>query len=334
MSRLTIQIVGWNSAGVLPETLKALQNLPRSEVIVRYIDNASADDSCALVRKMVPWADVIKLSANRGFAGGHNVGFSHCTTPFVLTLDPDVVLDWKGINEVLASFTDKAIGAAQGILYRSSGTQGMGRHTIDSAGIVHSLALNGKDRGAAELDHGQYTDRADLLAVTGACGCYRMKALRSVAYPASLQKHTRNTLLEIFDNDFFSYKEDVDLGWRLSRAGWKILYVPVRVGMHRRTLGKRGALGWGLNPITIYQRLKSPRTRYSLRNYVWMLLKNVTLKQELKHELFIDARLLVFFMLSFLYLPLWATWWEIGRGFSSMVKKRTAQQMHRARPAS
>ncbi len=305
---------------MLRQTLAALQRIPRDAVVIRYIDNASTDDSVALVRRMLPYADVIELTENKGFAGAHNVGFARCTTPLVLTLDPDVELNWQGIMRVLAAFDDPRVGAAQGKLYRSNpGTAR--KRVIDSAGIVHTLALNGKERGANEEDGGQYDVPARLLAVTGACGVYRMEALREVAYGA--HSPWLAGVKEIFDNDFFSYKEDVDLGWRLNNAGWKVLYVPIAVGVHRRTLGKRGVLGWGLHLTAIYMRLKSSRTRYSLRNYVWMLVKNITLTDDLKHEFFIDARLFAFFALSLLYPPLLSVWWETVRGLPRMLEKRT-----------
>lgn len=324
---VTIQLVGWNSAQELPRTLEALRSVPRDSVVIRYIDNASNDASVALVRQMVSGAAVVELPENRGFAGAHNIGFSQCTTPFVLTLDPDVEVAWEGILKVLRAFDDPRVGAAQGKLYRSGNSENSeyskyselsenNKHNIiDSAGIVHTLTLNGRERGANEPDTGQFDTPASLLAVTGACGMYRMDALRQVA-------HRLGDAYEIFDADFFAYKEDVDLGWRLKRAGWRVAYMPAIVGVHRRTLGRRGYLGWGLRPRAIYARLASSRTRYSLRNYVWMLVKNMTLRDDLVHEIFIDARLFVFLVLSMLYPPLLSVWWEIVRGLPRMARKR------------
>lgn len=304
--KITIQVVGWNSVKVLPETLAALSTIPRDEVVIRYIDNGSKDSSVQLVRKMLPEAEVIELKENKGFSGAHNTGLVKCQTPYVLTCDPDLVLDWAGMKKLLEIFNDSKVGAVQGKLYRAEGK------IIDSAGIGQTLALNGKERGANREDMGQFEDEAKLLAVTGACGLYRMAALRSVAHSDT----------EFFDKDFFAYKEDVDLGWRLNKAGWKVLYKPVLIGRHRRTLGRRGGLGWGANPRAIYGRLKSPRTRLSLRNWVWMVAKNSSFRQSLLHEIFVDARLLVFLLLSLTYPPLFSVWGEILRGLSRMLDKR------------
>lgn len=299
--QLTIQIVGWNSAPVLPATLTALKKIPTAEVMIRYIDNNSQDDSIHLVRYALPGAEIIELPANRGFAGAHNLGFAKCATPYVLTCDPDMQPDWEGIKKLLALFNDPEIAAVQGKVLRPDGK-------IDSAGIKLSLALNGIERGANTEDRGQYNQQAELIAVTGGAGIYRMKTLESVG---------------TFDEDFFAYKEDVDLGWRLNNAGYKVLYVPIFMGMHARTLGRRGAFNWGLNPKEIYKRLKSPRTRYSFRNWIWMITKNVTLKQELAAEIFILARLAVFFVLSITYPPFFKVWLETLQGIPKMLDKRS-----------
>jgi GT2 family glycosyltransferase len=253
---VTIQIVGWNSAKHLPQTVTALKAIPAEEVIIRYIDNASSDNSVSIVHDALPHADIIELGENKGFAGDHNIGFSMCTTPFVLTHDPDLTLHWPGMRRLLRLFDNPEVGALQGMLLRD----GEASTPIDSAGIVHTITLNGKERGAGEKNNGQYDKQEHVLAVTGACGLYRVAALRDVSEEG-----------EIFDADFFAYKEDVDLGWRLNRAGWKVMYYPVLMGHHHRTLGKRGFMNWGLNFTAVQNRLRSPRTYYSIRNYNWMI---------------------------------------------------------------
>jgi hypothetical protein len=74
----------------------------------------------------------------------------------------------------------------------------------------------------------------------------------------------------------------------------------------------------------IRQRLASPRTRYSLRNWVWMIVKNVSWRQEMAADLFITGRLAVFFILSLLHPPLLKVWVEIARGLPIMFAKREA----------
>jgi GT2 family glycosyltransferase len=305
-AKLTIQVVGWNSAAELPETLAALSTIPRGEAEIRYLDNASRDDSVALVKRYLPQADIVELSRNTGFGGAHNIGLHMCRTPFVVVLNPDVVLNWAGVRDLMRVFDDPTVGAAQGKLYRTDGRM------LDSAGIIKTSALNGSERGAFEEDRGQYNTEANLLAVTGACGLYRLAALNRVADESG----------EFFDEDFFAYKEDVDLGWRLNRAGWRVVYRPILMGQHRRVLGRRGFMNWGLTPRSVIERLRSERTRYSLRNWVWMIAKNASLREEMRAEIFIDARLFFFFAVSLVYWPLVPVWTEIFRGLPLMAAKR------------
>lgn len=126
---------------------------------------------------------------------------------------------------------------------------------------------------------------------------------------------------EVFDESFFAYKDDVDLGWRLNKAGWGVQYIPVLVGHHARTMGKRGMFNWGIAPKTIAERIANNRTRLSLRNYIWMLAKNMTLQDELKHDLFIAIRLSIFFILSLFSWKLLSVWKEAFQGIHKMHEK-------------
>lgn len=320
--KLTIQIVGWNHRKDLSFAVEGLRDVPKDLVDIRYIDNASGDGSADFFEQELPFADVIRLDRNIGFVGAHNIGLAACSTEFVLIHDPDLRINWSGVRTMLDQFESRDdLGAAQGLLLRDEKKEG--RNVIDSAGIELSMALNGIERGAGEVNDGQYNTEAQIIGPTGACALYRMSALRQVAHSDT----------EFFDADFFAYKDDVDLGWRLTRAGWVVSYLPIEVGTHRRTLGKRGLFGWGLNPVVIYRRLSNPRTAYSLRNYFWTIIKNVTLKQALIHEIFVDARLLVFLVLSVFYPPLFKTWWEMLSGIRKMLEKRMAleQKLERLR---
>lgn len=309
--KITIQIVGWNSADVLVEGLLALKEIPENEVAIHYIDNNSRDGSVALVKEHLPRARITELDENAGYSKAHNIGLAECKTPYVMVHDPDLVINWPSIRKLLLEFEDGQVAAVQGKILRAMKAAG-DKKIVDSAGINLTLALNGRERGANQEDRGQFDKKVNVAATTGTCSVYRLEALKKIAHRKE----------EIFDEDFFAYKEDVDLGWRLNNKGWKVIYVPQEIGIHRRTLGGRGFMNWGLHPKGIISRLKNPRTRYSLRNWVWMIVKNASLKEEVIHEIFIDVRLFVFFVLTLLYWPLFSVWGEIIKGIPKMMKKR------------
>ncbi len=313
---LTIQIVTWNSEGVLADTLAALKRIPPSAAVIRFIDNNSTDATRRMIAAALPAADIVALPHNIGFAAAHNLGFAKCTTPLVLTCDPDVAIAWEGLEELLDVFNDEHVAAAQGKLLRPQNDPAA-RPVIDSAGITRTFSLNAKERGAGEIDLGQYNASATVDAVTGAFGLYRMSALQAIAYQGT----------EIFDVDFFAYKEDVDLGWRLQRAGFISVYRPILVGIHHRTLGPGSRNNWGSSPVSFYRRLRNVRTHYSLRNYVWLLVKNISGREILLHDVGIAGRLLVFACLTVLYPPLLMAWLQALQGLPSMIQKRVIKNV-------
>lgn len=317
---LTIQILGWNSSKQLKLLLPTL--VPYADdVVIRYIDNASTDDSVALVTAAMPNADIVSLSKNTGYTNGHNIGFTRCTTPYVLVVNPDVTLNWDSVVGVLEEAKKyPAWGAIQGILLRP-GTPVI----VDSAGIMRTLTFNGREIDAGdEYTAKKYTQRS-VDAVTGACALYSMAALRKVAYG---EYEIEQTLaLEVFDKDFFAYKEDVDLGWRLQQNGFHNICLPIEIGTHYRQLRS----GWGHSIHTIKNRLKNRRTQLSFRNYLWMVAKNAPVGQLLLRELFVDLRLLLFFLLSLLYWPFFSVWADALHGLPNMLHKRSHEAINHNR---
>ena len=289
--KLTIQIVTWNSEKHLQKTLGALKDLPQALGVVRVIDNGSQDGTVACVKMLLPQADLVVLPHNIGFARAHNLGFAKCTTEFVMTHDPDVTFNPESLPELLNSFDDETVAAVQGKLYRVEQAPDE-RPIIDSAGIVHTATLNGRERGASEIDNGQYNATENVLAVTGAAGIFRITALEKIAYGGG-------NLPEVFDEDFFAYKEDVDLGWRLNRAGFVCRYEQA------------------------IRRIFSPRTRYSIRNYVWMLVKNISWKQEIAYGIPIAIRLAFMVAATVVFFPLFSIWLEVAEDIPTMIRKRS-----------
>ena len=86
------------------------------------------------------------------------------------------------------------------------------------------------DRGAGEVDRGQYDTPGVVFGVSGAAGCYRRAMLDDVAIAG-----------EVFDEDFFAYREDADLAWRAQLLGWDALYVPGGHGHARPARHARAA---------------------------------------------------------------------------------------------
>jgi len=94
---------------------------------------------------------------------------------------------------------------------------------IDSTGIYFTRNMRHLDRGAEEIDHGQYNEAQCVFGASGAAAFFRREFIADVSVDG-----------EFFDEDFFSYREDADLAWRAQLMGSKCLYVPVAVAWHVR----------------------------------------------------------------------------------------------------
>ena len=164
-------VINWNGAADLPACLPALagQTCPPAEIVV--VDNASTDDSPAVLRAF-PGVRVVASPTNLGFAGGANAGIRATTAPLVATFNPDVTLDPTWAEALLQAFAaDPRLGAAGGkLLYPD-------RRTIQHAGgRIERPLLVGPNVGRGERDDGQYDTPADVDFVTGGAMMLRRTA--------------------------------------------------------------------------------------------------------------------------------------------------------------
>ncbi len=194
---------------------------------------------------------LIENQTNRGFAVGHNQAFVVCQAAYVLVLNPDTELQAGYLAEVIRVLeSDGRIASVQGKLYRQL-PEGEKYGIIDSCGLEMKPWGQVMDIGQNRPDKGNFEAQKGVFGATGACALYRLEALKQVA-----DKHG------IFDERFGSYKEDVDLAWRLQRAGWKAVFTPKATAWHGRGVGRGDTRSWRIRCL-------------SLRNHVLMFLKNV-----------------------------------------------------------
>lgn len=281
--KLSINIVVWNSMRFLPDLLESIMEQTYKDFNVLVIDNGSTDGVEAFLREHHPEVGFIRNARNLGFSPAHNQGIRYAIEHwpptelqdrFILITNPDVLLTPTFLEELLASSrAHPEVGSFGGKLLRAFGEQ-MGDEVfhevvysdrIDSTGLNPHRNGTVTDRGAGELDEGQYGAQEHVFGISGALALYRASALAEVRH-----------LDEFFDQDFFAYKEDVDLAWRLQRVGWDALYVPRAVAYHYR--GVYGSEKSGLWARVRNRRNKSPvRNYYSTRNHWLLLVKNLTM---------------------------------------------------------
>ena len=224
MTDVSIVVVTHDSAADLPASLAsaAAQRGVATEMLV--VDAASRDGSADRARRLVPSARVLELPENVGFSAAMNAGIAASGGRYVLALNPDCRLE-PDYCAILAARLDagRSVGSASGRILRAEGPDLRATSRLDSTGIVFHASGRHFDRGSEKEADGRYLVEEEVAGATGAAGFYRREALESAKTSAGY-----------FDEDFFLYREDADLAWRLRRLGWSCLYVPGAVAYHRR----------------------------------------------------------------------------------------------------
>ncbi|MBI4122154.1 MAG: glycosyltransferase family 2 protein [Parcubacteria group bacterium] len=264
---LTISIVTYNGAGKITRCLQSLHRQTFEDFDVVVVDNASHDGTLVEVDAASPEARVIALHENVGFGRGHNIAIRETQTPFILVLNQDVVLEARALEQLMAAaHAQQDAGVVGPCLYRGETPQPVER--IDTAGLHKSFFYQVVDRGTGREVSDRFTRPGFVWGISGSCMLLRRSAIESIAYTRS------DGTKEYFDENFFMYKEDLDLCARLNRAGFKSWYEPRALGWHTRT----GFAPSGMTQVTKH-RAKLPRyvRQYSYRNHWLFILKNAPL---------------------------------------------------------
>ncbi len=222
MNDVAILVVSYNDAADLPISLSAALAQRGVEIEVLLIDNASADASREEAARL--GVRVVAMRENVGFAAAMNAGIDATDSRYVLVLNPDCRLEPDFAARLAARLDGRPDGgSASGRLLRAEGPGLLPTGTLDSTGILFTAAGRHFDRGAGEPAAGRYEREEEIAGASGAAAMYRRQALAGARISTGC-----------FDADFFLYREDADLAWRLSNLGWKCLYVPAAVAYHRR----------------------------------------------------------------------------------------------------
>ncbi len=213
---VSVIVVNLDRADLLRECLASLlsQGYPAFETIV--VDNGSSDGSVALVEG---WGDprlrLVRLAENRGFAGGCNAGLRVARGEWIALLNNDAVAapGWLSALVEGARRNPRLGMCASKVLFH-------GTDVIDKAGHLIYWDGQNRGRGTGESDSHAFGEGSEALFPDGCAALYR-----------------RTLLVEVggFDEDFFAYGDDADLGLRARLLGWKCRYVPEAVAYHRHS---------------------------------------------------------------------------------------------------
>jgi hypothetical protein len=228
---------------MLSDCLTSLEDQTFSNFEVLVVDNGSTDDSCNLVRERFPWVRLIRLDHNYGFCGGNNRGIAEASGYYIVLLNNDT----KVAPTFLQALFEAAESHPEVGFCASCMLNFYNPSRIDNCGIgLDILKAGGYQLGTGKVFSSLYKTERYVFGASGGAVLYSRDMLDKIG---------------MFDEDFVSHVEDVDLSWRAQLAGYRCLYVPQAIVYH-----KGAATSKQLGSEVLYR---------IQRNSTWVYLKNM-----------------------------------------------------------
>jgi GT2 family glycosyltransferase len=217
---ISVVIVNWNQRNYLRACLASVAGQAGAEFETIVVDNGSEDGSPELAESEFG-VRVIRNASNRGFCAANNQGIAAARGEFVALLNNDAEAEpgWlAALHRACTRSPEVGMAASKVLVWEDP-------RRIDKVGHLIYPDGQNKGRGSGALDTGQYDREEEVLWPDGCAAMYRKEMLNRIGG---------------FDEDFFAYGDDAELGLRARIAGWKCLYTPAAVVRHHRssTLGK------------------------------------------------------------------------------------------------
>lgn len=276
----------------LDSLFKALETWPKDEILILACDNSDEADNYnrdyieTVFNKESRLINFSWSGENLGFAKSYNkmiLEANNFGAEFFLMINPDTVLSPDSLLKLTTALNaDKNLGSVAPKLLRWDFANLKLTKQIDSCGLTLSPGLQFSDIGQGKIDDGSF-DSLDILGPSGAAALYRLNALNQV-------KESTGYL----DERIFMYKEDCDLAYRLSLAGFSSQLVPQSLIYHDRTATSSGK---GILNSLRSRGLKSKQVRAWSFLYQHLLFIKFWSKQGARDKIIIIAR--VFFLAIF-----------------------------------
>ncbi len=243
----TIAILNYNGVEHLETFLPSVTQAVTSHCKVCVIDNASTDDSVSFISEWYPEIEIIQLHKNYGFADGYNKGLKDIETEYTFILNSDVKLESSSISTLIDILDNNPDICAVQPTIMSLEDPGRYEYAGGAGGWIDTLGYpfcRGRILDSIETENSAYKSK-EIFWASGAAMLVRTDVFKSLGG---------------FDGSYFAHQEEIDLCWRIKRAGYKIMHTDGAKVYH---LGG-GTLNYG-----------SPRKTYlNFRNNIKNLLKN------------------------------------------------------------
>ncbi len=266
MTNLTISIVNYNTGKYLLRCLKSLElDAADINLEVWVVDNASVDNSIELVKKTKFTYPIhfILNDQNLGFGQAHNQVLKNINSELVLILNPDVEVKKEDLK-ILVNYLNKNpdVGAITPEIILSNGKIDLTAHRGLPTPWASFKYFVFKDDSLYHLTNLDLTKIHEIDAITGAFLLTRKSVLEKVG---------------LFDEDYFMYAEDIDLCFRIKKAGYKIIYFPEIKVLHHK------GISTGLKKHSLEQSTATLETRQKMTGYFYSTMK-IFYKKNLAHN--------------------------------------------------
>jgi len=214
MTKVAIVILNWNGAAMLRRYLPKVIEHAAGEAEVIVADNASTDDSLAVLEREFEGVRTIVLDRNWGFAEGYNKALAQVDAEYFVLLNSDIettpgwltpLIGFMDANPDVAACQPKLMSVANRTQFEYAGASG---GFLDRYGYPY---CRGRIFDTIETDEGQYDDVDDVLWATGAALFVRARIYNNVGG---------------LDPRFFAHQEEIDLCWRMNLRGYRVCCVP------------------------------------------------------------------------------------------------------------
>lgn len=243
---VSVVIPNYNGLAYLEGVLSSLecQSMKNFEVIL--VDNGSTDGSCAFVASQYSWVHIIELSENFGFSRAVNEGIKAARAPYVLLLNNDTEVEPDFLKEMTEGLQrhKKAFSCQAKML------QFHDREKMDDGGNYY-CALGWAFAGGKGKSAKHYDKEKKIFSSCAGAAIYRKKIFEKIGY---------------FDDEHFAYLEDLDVGYRARIYDYENWYIP-------------GAVVYHVGSGTSGSRYNQFKIRYSSRNNIYMIYKNMPFLQ-------------------------------------------------------
>ena len=243
---VSVVIPNFNGLAYLEGVLSSLERQSMKNFEVILVDNGSTDGSCAFVASQYSWVHIIELSDNFGFSRAVNEGIRAARAPYVLLLNNDTEVE----PDFLKEMTEGLQRHKKAFSCQAKMIQFHDRDKMDDGGNYYCAlgwAFAGGKGKAAE----HYDKEKKIFSSCAGAAIYRKKIFEKIGY---------------FDDEHFAYLEDLDVGYRARIYGYENWYIP-------------GAVVYHVGSGTSGSRYNQFKIRYSSRNNIYMIYKNMPLLQ-------------------------------------------------------